>query len=101
MQRLIAALRHELPTQDITKLLGAKRNERVVIAVWGGNIGDVTNKGFCIMAWRLFPSMWPLCNNGIAQPPDRRNEAPRSDATQDQPRADTHAGAEQHRSRPA
>ncbi len=53
------------------------------------------------MAWRLFPSMWPLCNDDVTQSGERRSEAPNSDASQDQARADTRTGAEQHRSRPA
>ena len=53
------------------------------------------------MAWRLFPSMWPLCNSDLAQSAERQKETAGSDSAQEPARLDPHVAPEQRRSRPA
>ncbi len=52
------------------------------------------------MAWRLFPSMWPVWHSNSAQSKEWRNETARAEPAQEPARADQHAGPEQRRSRP-
>ncbi len=53
------------------------------------------------MAWRLFPSMWPMWHSNAAQSNEWRNEATSAEPAQDPVRVDGHAATEQRRSRPA
>ena len=53
------------------------------------------------MAWRLFPSMWPVCNSVLDQSAERRNEAANIEASHELTRAEPRLDGEQRRCRSA